>query len=153
MTVERLVVAVDGSAGSRQALEWAIDLARGLGAEVVAVHAVGLLMHGGADDGAPVEGHRDQLRRQFEQEWCEPLRTAGISHRMVLVDGDPVIALTTVLEDVDADAIVVGSRGTGSDAARMLGSVSHHLAYNATRPIIIVPARLATARNATAQGR
>jgi nucleotide-binding universal stress UspA family protein len=58
---------------------------------------------------------------------------------MVLVDGDPVIVLAAVLEDVDADAVVVGSRGTGSDAARMLGSVSHHLAYNATRPVIIVP--------------
>jgi nucleotide-binding universal stress UspA family protein len=140
MTVERLVVALDGSADSRRALGWAVELAQGLGAEVIAVHAVGLLMHGGDDDGVPVEGHRDELRRRFEQEWCEPLRTAGIAHRLMLVDGDPVIALTAVVEEVDADAIVVGSRGTGGHAARMLGSVSHHLAYNATRPVIIVPA-------------
>ena len=140
MTVERVMVALDGSADSRRALEWAIDLARGLGAEVIAVHAVGLLLHGGDEEGEPVEGHRDELRERVEQEWCAPLRAAGLAHRVMLVDGDPVIALTAALEEVDADLLVVGSRGTGGHAARMLGSVSQHLAYNATRPVVIVPA-------------
>lgn len=139
MTVERLVVAIDGSPDSARALTWAIELADELSAEIVAVHAVGLLVHGGVDDRAPVEGHRDEIRRRFEDEWCAPLRTAGVVHRMLLVDGDPVIVLKEMLEQVDADAVVVGSRGSGGEAARMLGSVSHHLAYNATRPVIIVP--------------
>ena len=139
MTVGRLVVALDGSPDSARALSWAIDLARGLDAEIVAVHAVGLLMHGGGDEGTPAEGHREAIRRHFEDEWCEPLRQAGVRHRILLVDGDPVIVLAETAEEVGADAIVVGSRGTGGDPARLLGSTSHHLASNAVRPLIIVP--------------
>ncbi|MGH2793401.1 MAG: universal stress protein, partial [Actinomycetota bacterium] len=42
MTANRIVVGVDGSSGSADALEWCATIARGLGAEVVVVHAVTL---------------------------------------------------------------------------------------------------------------
>ncbi len=34
----RIVIGLDGSAGSAHALQWAIDMAKGLDAEIVAVH-------------------------------------------------------------------------------------------------------------------
>ena len=95
MSLERLLVVVDGSTNSARALAWAIELAEATDAEVVAVHAVGLLVHGGDDEGAPVgEGRRGEVRRRFEVEWCAPLRDAGVAFRALLLDGDPVIALT-----------------------------------------------------------
>jgi nucleotide-binding universal stress UspA family protein len=139
MGVERLVVGVDGSDNGVRALAFAIELAQGLDAEVIAVYAVGLLAHETAGDVRPAEGHREELRRRFEDEWCAALSGSSVKHRMIFGDGHPVIVLTGLAEEVDADAIVVGSRGTGSFPAAMLGSTSHHLAYHARRPVIIVP--------------
>ena len=41
----RIVVAIDGSAGAYRALQWAITLARRTGAEIVAVHVVDRRRH------------------------------------------------------------------------------------------------------------
>ena len=67
MHLRRLVVGVDGSAPSRAALEWAVGLARATGAEVAAVHAVGLLEDIGEDTPVPTASHLDEIRERFEQ--------------------------------------------------------------------------------------
>ena len=38
-----------------------------------------------------------------------------------------------------ADLVVVGSRGLGGFKGMALGSVSHHVAYRATCPVVVVP--------------
>jgi nucleotide-binding universal stress UspA family protein len=41
MTIKRIVVATDGSAPAQRAVVWSAELATALGAEIIAVHAVG----------------------------------------------------------------------------------------------------------------
>jgi nucleotide-binding universal stress UspA family protein len=137
--VERIVVGIDGSDSARRALEWAITLARPFSAEVLAVHAVGLLTR--LDDGTPVpsQAHLVELRRAFETEWCQPLAASGISYRLVFQDGPPVPVLLAVTDTETADLIVVGSRGTGGFPELRLGSTSHQVAEHSARPVLIVP--------------
>ncbi len=50
----------------------------------------------------------------------------------------------TILEqaaDVDASAIVLGSRGLTGLKSLLLGSVSHAVIQHADRPVIVVPSR------------
>src|ERR687892_166065 len=70
MEATRIVVGVDGSDTAQEALRWAVGLGETLGAEVVAVHAVGLLeeLHdcGVAEDflaGRPQPSRREDLVR------------------------------------------------------------------------------------------
>ena len=67
MTIERILVGVDGSGDSRRALGWAAELAGRLDAEVVAVHALGLLEHlePGADP-VPSAPHREESEAAFD---------------------------------------------------------------------------------------
>lgn len=139
--VSTIVVGVDGSDNSRVAVEWAARLAAGLGARVVAVHALGLLerLEPGAAP-APAEAHRAEIEQLFAEDWCEPLLAAGVEHRGDLRYGPPVQVMLDAAEEAGADMVVVGSRGRGaSNSALLLGSTSSRLANTSPRPVLIVP--------------
>ena len=141
MKLERVVVGVDGSTNSLAAVEWAAGIAEVSGAEVVAVHAVGLLEHLQGHEPVSAQQHRDEIRLNFETTWCSPLDRAGVRCRKQVRDGSPVAVLLAVAEDEDADLIIVGSRGLGGYPELLLGSTSTQVAQNTSRPVTIVPGR------------
>lgn len=134
----RIVVGVDGSAGSARAVAWAAALARATGAEVVAVHALGLLTRvgGGVE---PSQPHRQELAERLAGEWCAPLVAAAVAHRAVVADGNPVTALLAEAERQGADLVVVGRRGSGALPGLELGSTSRELVEHAPVAVAVVP--------------
>jgi nucleotide-binding universal stress UspA family protein len=140
----KIVVGVDGSESAGRAVAWCAAIAPRLDAEVVAVHAVEEPVY-------PVptlayvavpplsDEARAELLQLLEDEWCAPLRDAGVRYRAELVDGPPASALTQIADDESADLLVTGRRGRGGFAELMLGSTSHHLTHHAGRPLVIVP--------------
>ena len=58
--------------------------------------------------------------------------------RAVRSAGPYFAALLDVAEEIDARAIVAGSRGRSSLAAAVLGSVSTGLLHHTTRPVLVV---------------
>lgn len=141
MTVpRRIVVGVDGSLYSEHALAWTVELAEALGSEVVAVHALGLLAHLGDRDAVlPAQDHRAEVRALLEGPWSTPLRRSAVTHRYLLVDGNPPSALMASADAEDADLIVVGTRGTGGFPGLQLGSTSHQLVQHSKRPVVVIP--------------
>lgn len=139
--VDRILVGVDGSPHASRALDWAMLLARNSGAEVVAVHAVGLLVHP-TEGGAPVAGHAhlDELRQQLESDWCSALVESGLRHRVFMVEGPAAEVLLAAADREAADVIVVGSRGAGGFAELLLGSTSLRVVEQSQRPVLVVPA-------------
>jgi nucleotide-binding universal stress UspA family protein len=134
-----IVVGTDGSDNARRALAWAASIAAACGAEVVAVHCLGLLFHPTAGELEPAQPHRDEIRALLDGEWTASLDGAGVPHRTELRDGSPVSVLLAVADDVDADLVVVGSRGVGGFPGLLLGSTSTQLAQHSARPVLIVP--------------
>ena len=104
----------------RQALN--VARMRMLGAEVIAVHALGLLEPTGEGGTAPAQGQRDTVRHELDTAWCAPLHTAGLPTRHLLRDGSPVAVVLAVADEEDADLIVLGSRGLGGYPELLLGS-------------------------------
>ena len=51
--------------------------------------------------------------------------------------GDPATAICHLAEEVDAGAIVIGSRGRGGIKRAMLGSVSDHVVRNAPCTVMV----------------
>ncbi len=139
LRIDRVLVGVDGSRNAEAALRWAVGLARRCGAEVLAVHAVGLLAHLGPDEVVPSHSHRDQIRAAFEGLWCAPLVESGLAHRLLLVDGSPVSALLDVARDEAVDLIVLGTRGLGGAPGLALGSTAHQVVQLARSPVLVVP--------------
>jgi len=140
----RIVIGLDGSAGSAHALLWAIDLAKRLHAEIVAVHIESLPTYIPASLGIvpPTETpeQRADLHEAFANEWCLPLYKSGVRFRAILEEGTSAgTALIEVALREGADMIVVGSRGLNRIAELLLGSVSHQVAHHSAIPVVIVP--------------
>ena len=148
MTIKRIVVGIDGSDNGRRAMAWAADVAGPLDADVIAVHAVGLLPHPADSHGA---GYVDavEARRLVEGEWTAHVAASDLRIRWHVLDGDPVSVLLRVVGDESADLAVVGTRGRSGRPGLLLGSTSHQLAERCPCPVVIVPPNEPTAEAST----
>lgn len=139
----RLVVAgVDGSDAARRALEWTAVLAAATDAEVVAAHVLTYDREFERDLTLDtMRTWRRELEHDLRAAWTEPLRAVPpIRFRSVLVEASsPTDGLLDIARREHADLIVVGARGHGTFAGRVIGGVSYRLAHHATQPVVVVP--------------
>ena len=140
---KKILVGLDGSTGSARALAWAIELAKALDGEIVAVHVVERLTPSALGLGlAPIElpdDWVDDLRSRFENEWTAPLKQSGVRYRTVFETGAPAPTLIAIAREEQPDLIVTGSRGLGGFGELLLGSVSHQLVLHAKLPVVVIP--------------
>ena len=131
--LKTIAVGFDGSEPAEAAVRWAFALARPLEAEVVLVHAVGLLGHLEGED--VTAEYRDTVGRIAHE--CN----FDIGHVSWQVeDGNSTSVLMRAAgPPVHADLVVVGSRGKSAHAGLMLGSTSLQLVERSTIPVVIIP--------------
>ncbi|WP_030690454.1 universal stress protein [Streptomyces globisporus] len=134
----RVVVGIDGSPASYEALRWAVRHARLIGAAVDAVAAHEL--PGAAGWSAPpVDTDFDGA--QAEQALADEVQTVllgadDVRLREHVARGNPAEVLTEAA--AGAELLVVGSRGRGGFTGLLLGSVSQQCALHAPCPVVIV---------------
>ncbi len=128
----RLVVATDLSPAS----ERVVDCVAGWGAlglqrlTLAHVHAV-----------QDVGGLAEALRREHEpkmERQAERLRAHGLPADWRLAFGVPYVDLNRIAEDVDADAVVVGSHGASRLKEVLLGSVADAILHHSVRPVLVL---------------
>lgn len=140
--MDQIIVGVDGSQPSREALTWAAQEARLRQASLQVIMTWQTSYLGGYPYVGPTfePSVSEQHARKTLNELVDAVDTTGIPQvDRILTLGDAAFTLLTASKD--ADLLVVGSRGLGGFAGLLLGSVSHHLAHNVTCPLVIVPLR------------
>lgn len=131
----RIVVGVDGSDSSIDALRWALRQAEDTSCDVEVVtswqHPLGYEadLTAESEDWKALAGTKlDDALAQVDVGQVEVTRTVS--------QGPPAKALTDAA--ANANLLVVGSRGHGSFAGMLLGSVSLHVSSHAGCPVVIV---------------
>jgi nucleotide-binding universal stress UspA family protein len=135
-----VVVGVDGSGCSHEALRFAVNEARLRGAQLQLVTAwsVPTMVYAG--------GYIGNVDESTFLADAEAISTAAVEEARQLA-GDVEIVATTpneqpataLIEAAEgADLLVVGSRGHGGFARLLLGSVSEQLAHHSPCPVTIV---------------
>ena len=139
-SMKKIVVGVDGSPGSLEALEWAYGEALVSGSDLTAVHGW-IYPYVGSRTGVSEPRTQMQLDAMEELkaslESLGPRMTGGSIHvHARLVEQSPAEALLE--ESKDADLVVVGSRGRGALRSSLLGSVSRTVVQHATCPVAVI---------------
>jgi nucleotide-binding universal stress UspA family protein len=137
--VARVVVGVDGLAGSMGAASWATRVCPS--ATFTVVHGLDLapaLVGVEAPEGeALYERAREGVTRLMN-DWCRPFMDAGVEFDTVVEEGGPAGVLIDVAARARADLVVVGRRAD-QPLRGMLGSVSQRVLAYAPCPAAIVP--------------
>ncbi len=137
-----ILVAIDGSADSQEALTQAIDLAVSQNARLTLFSAaVGppttAYMGGGAGVAATMaaeaEADASKLLREAVKRVPEGVSVTSVE------SNDPVrAALIAQVKAADHDLVVMGSRGRGAVRSVLLGSVSHFVLHHSPAPVLVV---------------
>ena len=144
----RIVVGVDGSAGGRNALRYAVQQAGRINGTVMATVA---WRWDGAAIAPIVEASPVDAKARAEATLIEEIAavqnefgtTVPITQHVVQGSADSVLTKAAA----DADLLVLGSHGHGRLSHAVLGSVSEECVRRATCPVMIIPvaARVAVA--------
>jgi len=145
--MKHILVATDGSDGGDRAVDYAAQLAKTLGADLLIANVIG--GYGLPENvfGRVTQGQQAWLNELLTSESAETLtkardraRSTGI--KMIQLEsrtGDVAQTIIEIAQEKGADAIVVGKRGAGRIAGLLLGSVSQKLVSLAQLPVTTVP--------------
>ena len=131
--MKRILLAYDGGEPAKRALRQTIELAKAFGAEVGVISVVPT-----RSGRVPVDPWDDRTVHAEELlEARRSLRQAGIEAEMLEPGGDVARTIERVADERGYDTIVVGTRGLGSLAKTLQGSVSEHVAAHAHTTVIV----------------
>ena len=142
MNGKRIVIATDGSAGSREALETGLAIARESRAAATLVY-VRRPPH--AFLGQPFYqcALTEELGRARAALAAGEVVAAeqGLTVGTEILEGRPAVRILDLARARDASLIVVGSRGRGTVTEALLGSVSSEIVHKADRPVLVATQR------------
>lgn len=134
---ERILVAVDGSAHSSKTIPVAADLAARYGATVTVVHVREHERYEGQDvDLGPPQDAESLVDAALER-----FRDAGVSATGEIrrvTPGNTPKEIVEVANEMNAELIVIGTRGMTEWKSLMLGGVANKVVQHAGCPVLLV---------------
>lgn len=148
LTIRRVLAPTDFSAGSRKALEYAINLAEQLGAALTVLHVGDHVEHDVTmlsprrDIYHKVREEQQKIRQAKLQELIAELRAA---HPQVAVEarvtsGAPHEVICNTADEIEANMIVMGTSGLTGLSHFLIGSTAERVVRVARVPVLTVRA-------------
>ncbi len=147
-----ILACYDGSDDARAAIDHAARLMPGSPATILTVWAPerdydgqlgpGLGLAGVYARAPEVDAAREQAAREHAEEGAQRATAAGLvaEPRTSPQRNGIARAVLEVAAEIDADVVVLGTRGRGGVMSFLLGSVSHAVLQEADRAVLVVPA-------------
>ena len=150
---KKVLVALDGSEPSNNALNQAVAIASKFKAKLIMLAVVQRVMIPIFPDegfgGVPLSAAKDmaQYQDKMRNVYQTVLNDADtkvtqqypdLEVEAILMEGRPSGTITDFAEENDVDLIVMGSRGIGGYTGWILGSTSRRVVDSCTKPILIV---------------
>ena len=146
--LKKILVPIDGSYISFQALEYAMQLGKAFDSEIVVTH-----VNDPYDLSAPVDPKTVKI--PTGEQTSEEKKKAGAAALAIAqkvaekanykkiafekaIDKDPAKRIIDLAKEIEADTIVMGNRGLGTAGAFLLGSVSTAVVKHAPCPVFVI---------------
>jgi nucleotide-binding universal stress UspA family protein len=136
-----MVVVVGVDEFGERIVQRAIEEARRRSAELHAVHVFHFPLAASAGfGGVPIDegAIRDAQRKVVWEKMRPLLEASGVRHLLVDLEGYPPDTLVEYARNVEADLLVVGTRGRGDLASLILGSTSHRAIQLSPVDVLVV---------------
>jgi nucleotide-binding universal stress UspA family protein len=133
-----IVLALDGSDGSKAAIPFARELAHRTNSKLVVAHVEEDVVGKG---GGPIHATEDEIQAEIRKV-AEELSEDSIYTLMEMSSvtlGGPARGIAVIADKVDADLIVCGTRGHSAVTGTFLGGVAQRLLHLAKQPVLVVP--------------
>lgn len=143
VTMRRILCPVDFSDTSRQALDYAVGIARWYGAGITALHVIppitSMLPVSGEGLYPPLVFRPEELQ-QFRSELESFARASGVEALDTeVVQGSVPGEIVRLAKELPADLLVMGTHGRSGFERLMLGSVTEKLLRKSPCPLLTVP--------------
>ena len=139
---ETILVPVDFSDHSREAFDTAIQITHLFGSTIHLLHCYHIQTAGISPYGIVLpEGYYAEIRDAAEKQlndWHEMLSTEEIQSKSILSADSPSLAINLAAEEIEADLIVMGTRGLSGLKHAVLGSVAERVVRLAPCPVLTV---------------
>ena len=136
---EKILVPLDGSEYSLNALERAIQIAKKFDGELMLIHMYSIPMFKLTP--SQLEAYVLEIRKSGEKilaEGSKRVYDKGVTFKTQLKEGHIVEGIVKVAREGYFDLIVMGARGQSKLKELFLGSVSHGVTLHAPCPVLIV---------------
>lgn len=136
-----LVVPIDGSEYAIKALQYAMQVAGGVGAEIVLINVQPSYNTANVRrffNTADIKGYQDEMGQEALATAVELLQETAIPFTTVIRAGVAGVEICNEAKERGAIGIYMGSRGLGPIRGAILGSVSYSVLHNAPCPVTIV---------------
>ena len=138
--IQKIGVGLDGSTASYKALQEALDLARKLEAEVVALHVLPIPVDL-AEYGASMVELEAELRKEAEAilaRASEEAQKQGIPYQGVILEGAIAESMASYAENEGLDLLAVGYQGKSKLSELIIGSVTAKLLGISKIPLLVI---------------
>jgi nucleotide-binding universal stress UspA family protein len=138
---KRILCATDGSEHGDRALRQAARMARADDGDLHVAHVIERIPGGGRLRGHDVHLTEYEIDSRIVRQSEELARQTGVKAEVHLIAGSGQAGkqLAKLADRIDADLIVLGSRGHAPLAGVVLGSVTQQLLHATGRPVLALP--------------
>jgi nucleotide-binding universal stress UspA family protein len=145
MAFRRILFATDLSEASSRGLTSAMDLARTLGAEIIAMHALGSMAMMPREYPEPVDFRKlafDEARRRMGQLISEG-RLHNVKVEPLITEGHPATEILRVADETMADIILLTVERKNVVERVLMGTTAEHVVRQAGVPVLTIPVNVA----------
>ena len=134
-----IIVALDGSAHSLKALDYARDMAQKYGSGLILLHAYHSTSDlRGSEGFDQMVAKRKQVGEEIVNVARQRLAQTTLEVEEDLLEGPAADAIVAAADARKADLVVMGTRGMGSFKGLLFGSVSTRVTHYAPCPVLVV---------------
>ena len=141
-----ILVGIDGSESSIDAADYAIEMAKKDGAQVIAltVNRIPLSSYGLATPQEEVKQSKDNEEMQEFKEWLDKIsqnaKQNSVQLKKEIINSQMSVeaAIVEYAESEGVDLIVIGTRGNSGIKNMVLGSIASGVVKYATCPVMVV---------------
>ena len=136
----KIILAIDFSENSINALDFAVALAEKKEGEVVLVHVIEAVFDFASQAAVAMESmHRDAER--LMQEVLEKYQGSTLTFSTLIKEGPASIAVARIAKELEATLIVMGTQGASGIKLALIGSTTINLIKESAVPVLVVPAK------------